>query len=80
MTDLLPSVIRDAITGQPLYSASESFGVVALILLVALLLEQEVLRVRGAAPVRTTVLTALSVPLLVAVMLTIVLRVTALLP
>ena len=80
MTSLLPEVVRDAIERQSVYSASESFGLVAFILLVVLLLEQEVLRVIRLAPVRVTVLTALVVPLLIAVMATIVLRVTALLP
>ena len=75
MTGLLPEVVRDAIEGQSVYSASESFGIVALVLLVVLLLEQEVLRVVRAAPVRATVLSALTVPLLIAVMATIVLRV-----
>ena len=80
MTNLLPTVVRDAIEGQSVYSASESFGLVALVLLVVLLLEQEVLRVVRGAPGRVTVLSALVVPLLVAVMATIVLRVTELLP
>lgn len=80
MTGLLPTVVRDAIEGQSVYSASESFGLVALVLLVVLLLEQEALRVVRSAPVRVTVLSALVVPLLIAVMATIVLRVTALLP
>lgn len=80
MTGLLPQVVRDTIQSQSLYSASESFGLVALVLLVVLLLEQEVLRVMRTAPDRVTMLSALAVPLLVAVVLTIILRVTALLP
>ena len=80
MTNLLPAVVRDAIESQSVYSASESFGLVALVLLVVLLLEQESLRVVRGASGRVTVLSALVVPLLVAVMATIVLRVTELLP
>lgn len=80
MTGLLPQVIRDAIEDQSLYGASESFGVVALVLLVVLLLELEALRVMRTTPARATVLSALVVPLLIAVMLTITLRITALLP
>lgn len=80
MTGLLPEVVRDTIRDQSLYSASESFGLVALVLLVVLLLEQEALRVMRTAPDRARVFSALSMPLLVAVMLTIILRVTALLP
>ena len=80
MTGLLPDVVRDAIEGQSLYSASESFGIVAFVLLIVLLLEEEVLRMARAARVRVAVLSALVVPLLLAVAATIILRVTALLP
>jgi len=80
VTGLLPEVVRDTIGEQSLYSASESFGVVAFVLLVVLLLEQEALRTMRTAPDRARVLSALVVPLLVAVMLTIILRVTKLLP
>ena len=45
MTGLLPQVVRDAIENESFYAASESFGIVALVLLVALLLELETLRV-----------------------------------
>lgn len=78
MNSLLPEVVRDEIVGRSLYSASESYGVVALILLVALLLELEALRVLRTAPARATIVSALAIPLLLAVMLTIILRVTAL--
>ncbi|MDP8909470.1 MAG: hypothetical protein M3N47_10230 [Chloroflexota bacterium] len=78
MTSLLPQVVRDAIESRSLYDASESFGIVTFVLLVVLLLEQELLRVARTAPVRAAVLTAVSVPLLLAVVLTIVLRVTSL--
>ena len=80
MTGLLPPVVRQAIEDQSVYAASETFGVVALIVLVVLLLEWEALRVTRASSGRATVLSAVVVPLLLAVMLTVVLRVTALLP
>ena len=80
MSGLLPATVREAIESQSVYSASESFGIVGFILLVVLLLEGEVLRVVRAAPARVTTLSALTVPLLLAVMLTIIFRVTALLP
>ena len=78
MNSLLPEVVRDEIVGRSLYSASESYGLVALVLLVALLLELEALRVLRTAPARATIVSALAIPLLLAVMLTIILRVTAL--
>ncbi len=80
MTGLLPQVIRDGIQSQSLYSASESFGIVAFVLLVILLVEQEALRVTRIAADRARVLSAFVLPLLLAVMLTVTLRVTALLP
>lgn len=80
MTGLLPPVVRQAIEDQSVYAASESFGIVALIVLVVLLLEWEALRVTHGSSGRATVLGAVVVPLLLAVMLTVVLRVTALLP
>ncbi|MDX6683814.1 MAG: hypothetical protein QOG94_3853 [Solirubrobacteraceae bacterium] len=80
MTGLLPPVVRHAIEDQSVYAASESFGIVALIVLVVLLLEWEALRVTRGSSGRATVLSAVVAPLLLAVMLTVVLRVTALLP
>lgn len=80
MTGLLPSGIQQALERQPLYDLSETYGIVTLVLLVLLLVELEALRVRRTSPGRATVVTALVVPLVLAVMLTITLRVTALLP
>lgn len=80
MTGLLPDVVRDALQSRSLYSASESFGLVALILLVVLLLEVEMLRATRQGRDRSIVLAALALPLLLAVTLTIVLRVNELRP
>lgn len=80
MTGLLPQVARDTIESQSAYSASESFGLVALVLLVVLLLEQEALRAMRTGPDRAKALSSFVVPLLLAVMLTVTLRITALLP
>ena len=80
MTSLLPPSVRDALESQSVYASSESFGIVAFVLLVALLLELETLRLLRGAAARAGVVSAFVVPLLLAVVLTIVLRVTALLP
>jgi cell division protein FtsW (lipid II flippase) len=80
VTGLLPDVVREAIHDRSIYSASESFGVVGLVLLVALLLELEALRVMHRSREHTVVLQAVALPLLVSVVLTIALRVTGLLP
>jgi hypothetical protein len=79
VTGLLPQVVRDAIENQSLLSASETYGVVALVLLLVLLVELEALRVMRSSPGRVAVLSALTWPLLLAVLLTIALRVTSLL-
>ena len=79
MTGLLPDVIHDAIQSKTIYAASESFGVVALVLLVVLLLELEALRVTRRSHPHSVVAQAMALPLLIAVMLTIFLRVTGLL-
>ena len=80
MSGLLPDVIREAIQSRTLYAASESFGVVPLVLLIVLLLEAEALRVMHRGRAHTAALEAIAIPLLVAVGLTVVLRVTELLP
>lgn len=79
MTGLLPDVVHDAIQSKTIYAASESFGVVALVLLVVLLLELEALRMTRRSHGHTVALQAMAAPLLVAVLLTIFLRVTGLL-
>lgn len=79
MTALLPDVVRDAIQSQSVYSASESFGVVTLALLIILLLELEALRVTHHSRERTPALQAVTGPVLLAVVLSIVVRVIELL-
>ena len=79
MTGLLPDVVHDAVQSQTIYAASESFGVVALVLLVVLLLELEALKVTRRSHAHSVVVQAMALPLLVAVLLTILLRVTGLL-
>lgn len=79
MTGLLPEIVREGLDGRSLFEASESFGVVTLLLLVVVLIELEALRMTGRPISETAVLAALAVPLALAVMLTIFLRVTGLL-
>jgi uncharacterized protein (UPF0212 family) len=79
VTGLLPDVVHDAVQSKTIYAASESFGVVALVLLVLLLLELEVLKVTRRSHAHSIVVQAMALPLLVAVVLTIFLRVTGLL-
>jgi apolipoprotein N-acyltransferase len=71
-------MVRDAIHDRSLYASSQSFGIVALVLLVVLLLELEALRVMQRSREQAVALQAVALPLLVAVLLTIALRVTGL--
>jgi hypothetical protein len=80
VTGLVPDIVRDAMQSESVFSASESFGVVTLVVLVVLLLEREVLRITGAAPARITTLSAVIAPLFVTVMLTIVARLVQIIP
>jgi hypothetical protein len=75
MSGLLPHVVQHADSARSVLSASQSFGVVTLVLLVVLLIEREALRMAGAHPARVKALTVACVPLLVAVALTLVARV-----
>jgi hypothetical protein len=77
MSGLLPDSVRDAITARGDYGASASFGVVVLVVLLVLLVEQEVLRVAGPAPSkpRLTPIFAATTALSIAVVLTIAVRV-----
>ena len=79
MTGLLPEAVREGVEGQSVFEASETYGVVTLLLLSVLLLELEALRAARRPSSDTAVLAALAVPLLVAVVLTIFLRVSGLL-
>jgi hypothetical protein len=74
LSDLLPHLLRQTIATRTVFSASESFGVVTFVVLVVLLIEAEALRVAHAARGRHVTLTVVSVPLLVALALTIVAR------
>ena len=79
MSGLLPDVIREAVEARSVYGASTSFGVVSLAVLVVMLIESEAIRVARPGSATASALTAVAVPLLIAVMLTIGARVAALL-
>ena len=71
MSGLLPPLVQHAVAGKTVFSASQSLGIVTLVLLVVLLLEREVLRIAQAQPARLKALSIAALPLLVAVALTI---------
>jgi hypothetical protein len=78
VTSLLPHTLWDGVAHKTVSLASQSFGVVTLTLLVALLLEREALRVARASPSRLIGLSVCAGPLLVVVTLTIAARISLL--
>jgi hypothetical protein len=80
VTGLLPQALRDEIVSRGDFGASESFGVVTLILLIVILVEHEVLRVAAPAKARMAPLFAAAVALSCAVALTIGVRIGDLIP
>jgi hypothetical protein len=80
LTGLLPQAIRDAVADRGDYGASQSFGVVALVVLGIVLIEREVLAVLWGSRARLGTLFAVAASLTVAVGLTIGVRIADLLP
>jgi hypothetical protein len=75
VTGLLPQIVEDAVRSESVFSASETFGVVALVVLVVLMIEHEAVRVARASPARMRALSAVIAPLLLVVMLTVAVRI-----
>lgn len=75
MSGLLPHVVSDALHHRSLFAASTSFGLVTLVLVLALLAESDVVGRLRAAPRRHGVAVAITLPLLVTVLATLVARV-----
>jgi hypothetical protein len=71
---LLPHVVRHAVEHKSVFAASQSFGVVALALLVALMIEREVMRVGRFRRASQLAFSICSASLLATVALTIVAR------
>jgi hypothetical protein len=80
VTGLLPEAVRDAIASRGDFAASQSFGVVTLVVLIVVLVEHEVLRVASPAKTRLVPLFAAGMALSFAVVLTIAVRIADLLP
>jgi hypothetical protein len=74
VSGLLPYVVRHSVAHKSIFAASQSFGVVTLVLLVVLLLEYEALGLAGASRSRQLVFAICSAPLLAAFALTILAR------
>jgi hypothetical protein len=79
VTGLLPDAVREAVQAESVASASETFGVVALVVLLILLVEHEALRAGEGASARMTMVSAAMLPLLLTVTVMIGARVAAIL-
>jgi hypothetical protein len=75
LTGLLPHAIRDAVAARGDYGASESFGVVTLVVLVAVLVEREILRLTHAPPALIATLFVVAATLTFVVAVTIGVRI-----
>lgn len=74
MTGLLPDVIRDAVRAHSTYSASDSFGLVAVVAFLLLLVERQALALLGRSRFTSAALAAFAIPLFVAGALTVAAR------
>lgn len=74
MSGLLPHVAWHAVASKTVLSASQSFALVALVVLVVFLLEREALRVAGSRSKWLVGFSIASLPLLAAVALTVLAR------
>jgi flagellar biogenesis protein FliO len=80
MNGLLPPIVDHAVRARTVSGASQSFGALALIVLMLVLIEWELVRLmRGRTP-HWSQLLAVAAPLLAGVSLTIVARLAPLLP
>ncbi len=80
MSGLLPHGIEQAVRARSVGGASQSFGAVVVALLMLLLIEWEAVRVARSTSAHWALLTAVSAPLVVVVLLTIVARLAPLFP
>ncbi len=76
MTSLLPDVVSHAVDQQSVMSTTGSFGVVAVILLIALLVQLEMTRTRNERSQARRAVAALAGPLFVAVIVVVSARFT----
>ena len=74
MSALLPDVVRDAIEAKSTYAATESYGVVALVLLIVVMVVRELLRARESEAGTVAALSAAVPPLCIVVLLAVAVR------
>jgi hypothetical protein len=79
VTGLLPDAVREALAHGSPFGGGQTFGVVALVLLIALLVERELLAFNGRS-LRSGLLSVFVPPLLAVFIISTIARVVALLP
>jgi uncharacterized membrane protein YkgB len=65
VTSLLPQTIQQAVEHRTTYAASQSFGVVVLVVLLLLLTESQAHQLARVSPAQRAILAVLSAPLLI---------------
>jgi hypothetical protein len=80
MTGLLPEKLVDSVSANSPEAASESFGLVAVILLIVLMVEQEVLSREGLGRERAAALRSVVLPLLIMLVVVLSNRLAAVVP
>jgi hypothetical protein len=80
MSGLVPDVVRNAVDLRSAYENAETFGLVAVVMVLGLLVLAEGLRVAGHDGGRVRAINAVAAPLLLAVLVMIAARLAALLP
>lgn len=75
VTDLLPQATREAVSAVGTNAASVSFGVVGFVVLLVILIERDALSMWRGRTASNTLMTAVSLPLLVAVATVLVTRI-----
>jgi hypothetical protein len=80
MTGLLPNVVRDGLAGSDASQNAVTFGLVAVVLLIVVMVAAEALRADRAENATAKALSAVTTPLLLCVFLLVGVRIAALLP
>ena len=80
MTGLLPETLVDSVGAKSTEAASESFGLVAVILLIVLMVEQETLGREGLGRERAAALRSVVLPLLIVLVVVLSNRLAAVVP
>ena len=80
MSALLPDVIRDVAGSHPPFEASKAFGVVVILLAIALLVERELVGAATTQAPRQRAISTVVLPLVLTIALVVAARIASLVP